>query len=73
MEYTQTDLEQATRHVVDAEARVVEQQARIARLKRHGHATERAEELLSVLQRALALKKTHLESLTSPLGHDDSG
>jgi hypothetical protein len=70
MRHTQSDLEQAIRHVTDAEARVDEQQARIARLRRHGQPTQAAEDLLYALQRALELMKAHLGTLTAPLNPD---
>jgi thiamine biosynthesis lipoprotein ApbE len=66
MNLLQTDLENAIRHVKETEARVAEQQARIARLRRHGQPTQAAEDLLSVLQKALELMKSHLGTLTQP-------
>jgi hypothetical protein len=66
MKHTQADLEQAIRHVTETEARVVEQQARIARLRRHGQPTENAENLLAALQIALDVMKAHLGTLTDP-------
>lgn len=67
MNLRQTDLENAIRHVKETEARVAEQQGRVARLRRHGQPTQAAEDLLDVLQKALALMKAHLGTLTQPV------
>jgi hypothetical protein len=72
MRHTQADLEQAIRHVNDTEARVVEQQARIARLRGHGQPTESAEKLLAALQQALNLMKWQLGALTVPVKPENS-
>ena len=70
MRHTQSDLEQAIRHVTETEARVAEQQARIARLRRHSQPTQAAEDVLDALQSALVLMKAHLGNLTAPLNPD---
>lgn len=72
MKHTQADLEQAIQHVNETEARVVEQQARIARLKRHDQPTEAAENLLAAFQKALEVMKAHLGTLTVAVKPDDS-
>lgn len=62
----QHDIEVALRYVQDAELRIVEQRARIARLKEEHQPTEFAEDLLRALQECRDLVKAHLGSMTDP-------
>lgn len=60
MDPHETPLEQAQRHVVEAEARVAHQTALVAELARDGHDTTTAELLLSTMQETLFLMRAHL-------------
>jgi hypothetical protein len=67
MKHAQADVEQAIRHVKELEQRVVEQRARIDRLRAENQPTGAAEKLLAILQEALALMLVHLGGLTDPV------
>jgi hypothetical protein len=60
MKHTQADVDRAIRQVKEVEARVVEQRARIERLRVEGQTTAAAEKLLASLQESLALMMVHL-------------
>jgi hypothetical protein len=60
MDPHETPLEQAQRHVVEAEARVAHQTALVAELTRDGHETTAAELLLSTMQETLLLMRARL-------------
>lgn len=66
MHHTQADLEAALQQIMHAEDRIEEQRAHIARLQRHGHATELAEDLLRVLLQSRQLLQKHLARVTNP-------
>jgi hypothetical protein len=55
-------LDQARRHVGEAEHRVVEQRHRVESMRREGHDTEGAEELLNTFEKTLDAMREHLES-----------
>ena len=64
MTHTQADLEAALRQIKHAEDRITEQQARIARLMRHGQPIEFAEDLLRALRQSRELLQKHLATMT---------
>ena len=57
----ESPLEEARRHVADAELRVQEQEARIMELRSHRHATESAERLLLAFKQTLQTMRSHLD------------
>jgi hypothetical protein len=66
MKHTQADVETAIQHVKELEQRVVEQRARVDRLRAEDQPTEAAENLLATLRESLALMLVHLGRLTDP-------
>lgn len=68
--YTQADLELAICHVKEAEQRIAEQRARIARLRDQNQATAFAEDLLARRQQSLELMKAHLATMIDPAKRD---
>ncbi|WP_336492837.1 hypothetical protein, partial [Methylobacterium nigriterrae] len=59
----ETPLNVATRHVVEGEARVARQIALVARLRKQGHDTAVAEDLLAGFEATLADMREHLRVL----------
>jgi hypothetical protein len=56
----ETPLQQARRHVVEAEPRVLRQKALLDELRAHGHDTRKAQLLLSSMENILRLMREHL-------------
>jgi len=70
MTHEDDTLAQANRHIADAIRRIADQRACIAMLRRKGHGTAGAEELLGLLETALALMVEHRDLILHDLGRD---
>lgn len=57
---TEAELKLARSHVAEAEAAVQRQRARLERLRRGGHPTDDAEELLATFEQTLRAMREHL-------------
>src|SRR4051794_11712795 len=57
---TETPLEQARRHVAEAEPRVARQRALVEHLREHGHETVKAQRLLATMESILRLMREHV-------------
>ena len=57
---SESTLEQARRHVANAEQRVAEQQARIERLRKDGHGTDRSEKVFALFEQVLQAMRDRL-------------
>ena len=60
----ETPLQMARRHVVEQEARIAQQQERIARLAQQGHSTERSAKLLVSMKELLVTFQADLDRLS---------
>jgi hypothetical protein len=63
-------LERANRHIADAMRRIADQRACIDMLRRDGHRTVEAEELLALFETSLALMLEYRDRILRDLGRD---
>jgi Cdc6-like AAA superfamily ATPase len=66
-------LSEADRHIVEAEAAVTKQIAEIEKLRRDGHNTLAAEELLKNFERSLEVMHAHRQEIISTIDEIDKG
>jgi ferritin len=66
-------LSEADRHIVEAEAAVTKQIAEIEKLRRDGHNTFAAEELLKDFERSLEIMRAHRQEIISTIDEIDKG
>ena len=66
-------LELATRHLIEAQARVERQRQIVAKLKMARHRTDEAENLLAVMEGSLRCMMQHAETLKAEVEEELSG
>ena len=61
----ESELEMVVRHVREGERHVANQREIVAHLREHGHSTETAEKLLTILEDLLEMHRQHLARIRS--------